>query len=189
MSALRRVLPAAVAFVVVGGRVYRKKQHRRRALVARGGACGRPGWWSGGLGRRPLVAVTPKPGDSVRISAVAGGVTPSLVQKIAPARTVGARLRERERAGTPGAHAGRGGVQEKRRAAGSGPAARRCSFQSSPPPPASASGSASRPALRASACNSWMRVFAMSATFATVRRSSRPNEGERSQFVRAGKGG
>ena len=88
MSALRRVLPAAVAFVVVGGSVY-SKTNRRWALVARGEACGRPGRWSGGLGRRPLVAVTPKPGDSVRISAVAGGVTPSLVQKIAPVRTVG----------------------------------------------------------------------------------------------------
>ena len=72
MSALRRVLPTAVAFVVVGGSVY-SKTNRRWALVARGEACGRPGRWSGGLGRRPLVAVTPKPGDSVRISAVAGG--------------------------------------------------------------------------------------------------------------------
>ena len=86
MSALRRVLPVAVAFVVVGGRVYRKHSTvgGRSWPVA-----GRVAGLGGGLGRRPLVAVTPKPGDSVRISAVAGGVTPSLVQKIAPARTVG----------------------------------------------------------------------------------------------------
>ena len=72
MSALRRVLPAAVAFVVVGGSVYRKHSTvgGRSWPVA-----GRVAGLGGGLvawARRPLVAVTPKPGDSVRISAVAG---------------------------------------------------------------------------------------------------------------------
>ena len=67
MSALRRVLPAAVAFVVVGGSVYRKHSTvgGRSWPVA-----GRVAGLGGGLvawARRPLVAVTPKPGDSVRI--------------------------------------------------------------------------------------------------------------------------